>query len=223
MLPWNEITIRLLVAAFLGAVIGLERERKDWAAGMRTHMMVCVGAALTMMVSGFGFAERLGPANIVLDPSRIAAQVISGIGFIGAGTILLLRRGVIRGLTTASGLWTVAAIGLAAGGGMYFAASVTTILAIVILWILQPIERSISKRFRQKSVKITASLDANPAKVLKKLLKDETIGISNFALFRNDDGFVIQIGFDAIDSPKLTTILNDMQDDPGVREVSWVR
>jgi putative Mg2+ transporter-C (MgtC) family protein len=223
MLSWNEITIRLLVAAILGAIIGLERERKDWAAGMRTHMMVCVGAALTMMVSAFGFSDRLGPENIVLDPSRIAAQVISGIGFIGAGTILLLRQGVIRGLTTASGLWTVAAIGLAAGGGMYFAASVTTVLAIFILWILQPIERRISKRFRQKSVKILTSRDSNPSKVLKKLLKDETIGIVNFSLSRSENGFTILLGFDAIDSSKLTAILNDMQDDSGIKEVLWIK
>jgi putative Mg2+ transporter-C (MgtC) family protein len=86
---------------------------------MRTHMMVCLGSALTMMVSAFGFSDILGGNNIVLDPSRIAAQVISGIGFIGAGTILFLKQGVIRGLTTASGLWTVAAIGLATGSGMY--------------------------------------------------------------------------------------------------------
>jgi putative Mg2+ transporter-C (MgtC) family protein len=80
-------------------------------------MMVCVGAALTMIVSAFGFQDVLGTRDVILDPSRVAAQVISGIGFIGAGTILFLRQEVIRGLTTAAGLWTVAAIGLAAGGG----------------------------------------------------------------------------------------------------------
>jgi putative Mg2+ transporter-C (MgtC) family protein len=130
---------------------------------------------------------------------------------------------VIRGLTTASGLWTVAAIGLAAGGGMYFAASVTTVLAIFILWILQPIERRISKRFRQKSVKILTSRDSNPSKVLKKLLKDETIGIVNFSLSRSENGFTILLGFDAIDSSKLTAILNDMQDDSGIKEVLWIK
>ncbi|MES1250079.1 MAG: MgtC/SapB family protein, partial [Chitinophaga rupis] len=141
MLSWSEVIIRLSLAAFFGAVIGLERERKDWAAGMRTHMMVCLGASLTMMVSAFGFEDILGAPHVVLDPSRIAAQVISGIGFIGAGTILFLKQGVIRGLTTASGLWTVAAIGLATGGGMYFAAGISTVLAIIILWVLQPLEK----------------------------------------------------------------------------------
>src|SRR4051812_8825446 len=120
MIDWKETVVRLLLTAFFGAIIGLERERKDWAAGLRTHMMVCLGAALAMIVSTYGFSDVLGNEGFTLDPSRVAAQVISGIGFIGAGTILFLRQGVIRGLTTASGLWTVAVIGLATGGGMYF-------------------------------------------------------------------------------------------------------
>src|SRR5690606_2709085 len=112
MLDWKDIVIRLGLAALFGALIGLERERKNWAAGMRTHMMVCVGATLAMMISSFGFGDVLGRDHIVLDPSRIASLVLSGVGFIGAGAILS-RQGTIRGLTTASGLWTVAAIGLA--------------------------------------------------------------------------------------------------------------
>lgn len=88
MIAWTEILIRLTLAALFGAVIGLERERKDWTAGLRTHMMVCVGSALAMLVSVYGFSDVLGADHIELDPSRVAAQVISGIGFIGAGTIL---------------------------------------------------------------------------------------------------------------------------------------
>jgi putative Mg2+ transporter-C (MgtC) family protein len=116
MLSWNEIIIRLALASFFGALIGLERERKEWAAGLRTHMMVSVGSCLIMMVSAFGFSDILGTEHVTLDPSRIAAQVVSGIGFIGAGAILFLKQGTIRGLTTAAGLWTIAAIGLATGG-----------------------------------------------------------------------------------------------------------
>jgi putative Mg2+ transporter-C (MgtC) family protein len=147
MLVWTEILTRLFLASLFGALIGLERERKDWTAGMRTHMMVCLGSSLIMMVSAFGFSDVLGTAHIVLDPARIAAQVISGIGFIGAGTILFLKQGTIRGITTASGLWTVAAIGLATGGGMYFAAAAATLLSLIILWALQPFEKKISQRF----------------------------------------------------------------------------
>lgn len=148
MLSITEITLRLLLAAVLGAVIGFDRERHTWAAGLRTHMLVCLGSALTMIVSAFAFTDILQkwPA-VVLDPSRIAAQVISGIGFLGAGTIMFMHReNVIRGLTTAAGLWTVAAIGLAVGGGMYVAAAIATAVAWVILAILKPLERRFAVR-----------------------------------------------------------------------------
>ncbi len=91
MLAWDEILIRLITASVLGAFIGLERERKTWTAGMRTHMLVCVGSCLIMIVSAFGFQDILSKENITLDPSRIAAKVVSGIGFIGAGTILFQK------------------------------------------------------------------------------------------------------------------------------------
>ena len=99
------------MAAALGSVIGFERERLSWAAGLRTHMLVCVGSALIMIVSAFGFFDVLQNEHVVLDPSRVAAQVVSGIGFLGAGSILL-RGEIVRGLTTAASLWSVAAIGL---------------------------------------------------------------------------------------------------------------
>lgn len=89
MLSHKEIIIRLILAAILGAIVGLERERKNWTAGMRTHMMVCLGSSLMMMVSSFGFSDVLKMDHVTLDPSRIAAQVVSGIGFLGAGTIIL--------------------------------------------------------------------------------------------------------------------------------------
>ena len=104
-----ELVARLVLAAALGSVIGIERERLSWAAGLRTHMLVCVGSALIMIVSAFGFADVLGAKNVVLDPSRMAAQVVSGIGFLGAGSILM-RGEIVRGLTTAASLWSVASI-----------------------------------------------------------------------------------------------------------------
>lgn len=111
-----EIILRLVIATLLSCIIGLERERRIWAAGMRTHMLVGIGSALFMLVSLFGFSDVMGPPTILLDPSRVASQVVSGIGFLGAGTIIF-RRDAIRGLTTAASLWVVAAIGLASGVG----------------------------------------------------------------------------------------------------------
>src|SRR5471032_546540 len=139
MLSNVELISRLILAAALGSVIGFERERLSWAAGLRTHMLVCVGSTLIMMVSAFGFFDVLGRDHVVLDPSRIAAQVVSGIGFLGAGSILL-RGEIVRGLTTAASLWSVAAIGLAVGG-MYTASVAATVIILIILAGIKPLER----------------------------------------------------------------------------------
>jgi putative Mg2+ transporter-C (MgtC) family protein len=139
---------RLVVAAALGSIVGADRERLVWAAGLRTHMLVCVGSCLIMIVSAFGFADILGTKNVVLDPSRVAAQVVSGIGFLGAGSILL-RGEVVRGLTTAASLWTVAAIGLAVGGGLYVEAVAATVVILVILAGIKPIEERFQHRNKQ--------------------------------------------------------------------------
>ncbi len=148
MLPATDLIARLLLAALLGSLIGLERERLHWVAGLRTHMLVCVGSTLIMIVSAYGFAAVLDHPDIALDPSRMAAQVVSGIGFLGAGTILL-RQEIVRGLTTAASLWVVAAIGLAVGGGLYLAAVSTTVLILVILMGLKPLERRLMVRRQQ--------------------------------------------------------------------------
>jgi putative Mg2+ transporter-C (MgtC) family protein len=117
MLTYEQIILRLVLSAFLGSLVGPDRERLDWVAGLRTHMLVSTGAAIFMIVSAFGFADTLGNRNVVLDPSCIAAQVVSGIGFHDAGTIIL-REQIVHGLTTAASLWAVAAVGLSVGGGL---------------------------------------------------------------------------------------------------------
>ncbi len=138
MLQQWELVVRLLLAAGLGSVIGLERERLMWAAGLRTHMLVCVGSCLIIIVSAYGFSTVLSP-HVVLDPSRVAAQVVSGVGFLGAGSIIL-RNEAIKGLTTAASLWTVAGVGLATGAGLYTAAIAATVIILAILAGLKPLE-----------------------------------------------------------------------------------
>ncbi len=133
-----NLAIRLSVGLVLGAIIGFERELHRQPAGFRTHSLVSLGAALFTVVSAFGFGGEL------VDPTRIAAQIVSGIGFIGAGTILQYR-GHIRGLTTAASLWSVAAIGTAAGAGLFVVATVGTVLILIILSILDRVE-SIARR-----------------------------------------------------------------------------
>ncbi|MBS1917494.1 MAG: MgtC/SapB family protein [Bacteroidetes bacterium] len=224
MIAREEIVLRLALAAVFGAVIGLERERKDWAAGLRTHMMVCLGAALAMMVSAFGFSDVIDQKNIALDPSRVAAQVISGIGFIGAGSILFLKQGIIRGLTTASGLWTVAAIGLATGGGMYFAAIITTVFAIIILWVLQPIERKFSARFKQKSIKVVAADNATSVEIVNRFLQNSEFEISNYSVYNDADGeYIIFLKFKKYNQEELMSALKEIQSDRNIKEVVWGR
>ena len=164
-----EITERLAIAATLGSLIGFERERLLWAAGIRTHMLVAVGACLLMIVSAYGFQQILTEPHVILDPSRVAAQVVSGIGFLGAGAILL-RGQVVRGLTTAASIWAVAAVGLAAGGGLYFAASISTGIMLVILAGLKPIEEAYRARVQSGAIELIAEAGAVTSQNIKKLL-----------------------------------------------------
>lgn len=221
MISWQDILFRLFLAAVFGALIGLERERKDWTAGMRTHMMVCLGSALIMLVSAYGFSDILGTKNVELDPSRVAAQVISGIGFIGAGTILFMRHGAIRGLTTASGLWTVAAIGLATGGGMYIAAAITTVFALIILWALQPLENKIKKRFTKKTLRIETNQNGNANTILSKIGDFQFVNFSNFSIDKSDKGFIIQMRFEKLDKEHLQMITNAFENDSSVKKIFW--
>ncbi len=121
-----EMVLRLLLAVGLGALIGLEREHAKKAAGLRTHLLVCVGAALFTIASIYGFGEGA-------DAARVAAGVVAGIGFLGAGAIISTRGGLLAGLTTAASIWAVAAIGLAAGAGLYIPATVATVIIVIIL------------------------------------------------------------------------------------------
>ena len=115
----EEFVIRLLVATALGSIIGLDREYRTKAAGFRTHVLVALGSALFMIISVHGFDDLpKDQMTLRMDPARIAAQVVTGIGFIGAGTIIF-QKNVVKGLTTAAGMWVTAAIGLACGGGLY--------------------------------------------------------------------------------------------------------
>jgi len=127
-----EMVLRILMAAALGAIIGYQRERAGKSAGLRTVVLVCVGAALFTMASIYGFGA-------VADPSRVAAGIVIGIGFLGAGAIMRREGGHIEGLTTAATIWVMASIGLAAGAGLYLISAVTTAVILIILFLPHPI------------------------------------------------------------------------------------
>lgn len=139
-----DFVLRLVVAGVLGGVIGWDREYRAKEAGLRTHFLVAIGSALIMIVSQHGFADVLGKPGVGLDPSRIAAQVVSGIGFIGAGTILIQKQ-FVRGLTTAAGLWATSGIGLAVGAGMYWVGLCAMVLTLVGLEFLTVVFKNVGE------------------------------------------------------------------------------
>jgi putative Mg2+ transporter-C (MgtC) family protein len=180
-----ELLLRLLIAAALGSFIGAERERLIWAAGLRTHMLVCVGACLFMVVSAHGFTDVLGP-GVAYDPSRVAAQVVSGIGFLGAGSILL-RGDLVRGLTTAASLWTVAAIGLAVGGGLYVEATAATVIILVILAGIKPLGKWFQDRNQSLNLTLRVSRGSMTIDTINKLLGAGPAKVSRFVCVASDE------------------------------------
>jgi putative Mg2+ transporter-C (MgtC) family protein len=183
-----EIFVRLAVAAALGGVIGIERELREREAGFRTHMLVAIGAALFTLVSAyawtdFAFSQASG---VTFDPTRIAAQIVTGIGFIGAGAII--RQGLsVRGLTTAATLWMVAAIGMACGAGFYWAALIATGIALVGLGPLRLVSRRMLDRPHRRELEVELDADTSAAPVLAAL-EQLGVGIASFSIADNERG-----------------------------------
>lgn len=186
-MPLNEMELagRLIMSIIFGGVIGIEREIVNRPAGFRTHILVCVGSTLTMLVSIYIFEQY--NSRVSVDPGRIAAQVISGIGFLGAGTII--REGAtVRGLTTAASLWTVAAIGLAIGSGFYLASFLATVLTFLTLIFFSRVENYIiQNRFLER---IFIVMDDKPGQIGKigSLLGELNVNIRNIKMDNMDDG-----------------------------------
>jgi putative Mg2+ transporter-C (MgtC) family protein len=220
----SEILIRLLTAAALGSLIGFERERLLWAAGIRTHMLVCVGSSLIMIVSQYGFAHILTQQNIVLDPSRIAAQVVSGIGFLGAGAILA-RGEIVKGLTTAASIWTVAAIGLAVGGGLYFAAGASTVIILIILAGIKPLEEAYRSRNQSCQLKVEVDAGSLTPDLLRETLGLRTGQVKRFLVeTRNPEGTDdLMILLSKVSSQDIAIFPQKMKELDGVREVALVK
>ena len=180
--------MRLAVAAALGGAIGIERELREREAGFRTHLLVSLGAALFTLVSAyawtdFSFSSRNG---ITYDPTRIAAQIVTGIGFIGAGAIIRLGLSV-RGLTTAATLWMVAAIGMASGAGFYWAAVAGTVLALLALWPLRLVSRRVFDRPHRRQLTVALGAGKGSAPVLAAL-EELGLGVDSFTIADDGEG-----------------------------------
>jgi putative Mg2+ transporter-C (MgtC) family protein len=215
-----ELISRLVLAALLGSVIGFERERLSWAAGLRTHMLVCVGSALIMIVSAFGFADVLGNDHVVLDPSRIAAQVVSGIGFLGAGSILL-RGEIVRGLTTAASLWSVAAVGLAVGGGLYTAAIAATVIILIILAGIKPLERRFITFRQRRQLTLLVERGTLTFHSLHDSLGTSSSRVKQFVVQQSDDSpelDEVMIALSRVSSMEYESICATLRRLPNVKE-----
>jgi putative Mg2+ transporter-C (MgtC) family protein len=192
-----DFIVRLLVAAVLGAGVGVERELHGHPAGTRTHLLVSLGSALFTIVSIYGFVGVLAPSiQAPVDPSRVAAQVVSGIGFLGAGAIL--KDGfTIRGLTTAASLWATAAIGMAAGAGEGLLAIVTTTIVVLSLWPLNMLAERLHGLFRHRG-RIRVIVDGPDAlERVRAALEQRPVQITSLSTERVRDGLAAEFGIEA--------------------------
>ena len=180
---------KLVLSLVLGAVIGIERRRKGQIAGLRTFALISMGATLAMLISIYIPQEYMGLKNG--DPGRIAAQVVSGVGFLGAGAIIQMK-GSVRGLTTAAGIWMTACIGLAVGAGMYLISIIATLLIIFILVNIERIEQRHNFLWESKIIRVKMHGILNDIQPLRDIITSNDVHISDeFMKFDYEDGFTI--------------------------------
>lgn len=221
-LHWPHVLLRLTVAAVLGGAIGAERELRERQAGLRTHLLVSVGSALFTLVSAYGFHEFLvsGSGLVRTDPTRIAAQIVSGIGFLGAGAII--RQGLsVKGLTTAATLWLSAAIGMASGAGYYSAALFATAGALLTLGPLRIFAYRVIRRYRPEVDRLLVDIPAggSPVPVLEAI-EQRGGRVVSLEIAQEGDrrSIAIDVELHGIPAP---TIVSDVGSIDGVLEVRW--
>jgi putative Mg2+ transporter-C (MgtC) family protein len=213
---WPEVLLRIFVAAALGGAIGLERELRERQAGLRTHLVVSVGSALFTLVSAYGFHSFDGK----VDPTRIAAQIVSGIGFLGAGAII--RQGLsVRGLTTAASLWLVAAIGMASGAGYWDGALIATLGALLTLGPLRVFSFRILSRYRPQQDRLLVEIPAggSPVPVIEAI---ERRGGRVVSLDIAQEGDRRSVGVDVeMAAGSAPAVVAEVAEIDGVLEVRW--
>ncbi len=191
-ITWVSASFKLMLSMALGAVVGYERKRKGQIAGVRTFSLICMGATLAMIISIYVPQVYLGLKNG--DPSRIAAQVVSGIGFLGAGAIIQMK-GSVRGLTTAAGIWMIAAIGMAVGVGLYVVSVIATMLILFILLQLERIEHKISLGSESRTISLSIGAIVHDIKPYKKILKENKVTVTNFYIAFDYDNDTTRVNF----------------------------
>jgi putative Mg2+ transporter-C (MgtC) family protein len=220
-----ELVLRLGLATLLAGLIGLEREVRDQAAGFRTHMLVALGACLFAIVSAYSVESFLGTeeAGVRYDPTRIAAQIVTGIGFLGAGAII--RSGMsVRGLTTAASLWVVAAIGTAIGLGGYLVGSVTAAIAILALLLLRPVRSRLVKGLKKDHEEFV--IEAGAELELDRLIREVAslpVKIDHIRTEEEGDTRTIVLLLTFQPGRRPEEAISALSRTPGVRNVDWTR
>ena len=217
MIPEYEIILRLGIAAVLGAVVGYERERHNQPAGLRTHMILVVGSALAMTLS-INLAMQFRPDVPNGDPARLAAQVLSGIGFLGAGAILRLGTNV-RGLKTATSLWSMAVVGLSVGAGYYLVALASTALLILALSALDVVEKHLIHSTIIFPVQVVAGDEVDMLPTLRGILKEQNMKVQSFSIQKDlaQDVSVLDLVVQAKENSRLESLVEKIHQLPGVR------
>ena len=214
------VVFRLILAAVLSGIIGFEREFHGRAAGFRTHILLCIGSTLVMLTSMHIFDVYY--SRVAVDPARIAAGVVTGIGFLGAGTIMHAKSSV-RGLTTAASLWVVAGIGLAVGSGLYFASIFTTILTMIALMIFSRLEYAMIRKDWYKTIVIEMKDGVEQLKAIREVLAECRTEITDFEAEHAQDGInmVLKLGvkfYEPRCADQIISTIGRMQD---VKNVRW--
>ena len=187
----GEFLLRILLAGVCGAMIGYERKSRNKEAGIRTHMIVAMGAALIMIVSKYGFGDLLGKEGVALDPSRIAAQIVTGVGFLGAGMIFM-RKNTISGLTTAAGIWAISAIGMAIGSGLYLLGILTAFVILLIQITLHSNHKWLRETYKD-DVCFVIEKDKKNIEDLQKRLQQLHMEILNAKVVEKDDCYHVDV------------------------------
>lgn len=236
--PWfiseYEILLRLMIALLLGGMVGFEREQHNHAAGFRTNILVCVGACLMMLLSIYGFSDFVNEWNVRVDPARLAAAVITGVGFLGAGTILFTGK-KISGLTTAASLWVVAAIGLAVGAGFYFASGAVTVMVLLTLWLFNKLEQRFIRNKKEYVIHLLCDDRTSLMKTTQEKLKQHRVTLHKLSLADADsskleyidepDQKLIMITFivdiERRQNEAMISLIHDLKQVEGVRWIEY--
>lgn len=214
------ILFRLVLASILSGVVGFEREFHGRSAGFRTHILLCVGSTLIMLTSIYIFDLYIG--RVPLDPARLAAGVVTGIGFLGAGTIMRYKASV-RGLTTAASLWVVTGIGLAVGTGLYFGAVVTSVIAVIALMFFGKLEHVMIRKDWYKTLFIETKDGTAQLKTIRDVLSEYECEITDFQVGQSSDGsnMVLKVGLKLSTSRYNDQIIKDVAGLEGIKGVKW--